>query len=326
MESASNAIAISNGQGHHFYQNKAFSDLFGYLNAEETEASGGGRAAIKDPAIAKEMFGDILSGKPWSGELEMLTKSGRVFPAYERADAILDSDLNIMGMIGIITDLTTRKQAEDVLRKSEQMLQTVLDHFPGVIFWKDRQSIYLGCNQAFAVGAGLKSPAEIVGKIDLDLTWGATEAEKYRTDDLKVMKSGKSKFHIIEMQHQANGKVIWLDTSKIPVKDFQGQVVGVIGISNDIFKLKKAEQELSIAYKDLLFQYEEKEKRANELIIANKKLLIQDEEKEKRAAEMNISNMELQKTNSELDRFVYSTSRFEIPFKIIIRSVRYDYR
>ncbi|MFA6404241.1 MAG: PAS domain S-box protein [Salinivirgaceae bacterium] len=144
----------------------------------------------------------------------------------------------------IYRDITERKMNEAKLRKSEQMLQTVLDNFPGVVFWKDRHSNYLGCNHTFALGAGLNSSTEIVGKTDFDCPWSETEAEKYRTDDCEVIENGKPKLHVVEMQHQNNGKVVWFDTSKIPLRDSQGQVIGIIGVSIDITDQKKAETEI----------------------------------------------------------------------------------
>ena len=286
VNSASDAIAISDSQGHHFYQNKALSDLFGYKTAEDLEVAGGGFARVKDPAIAKQIFNNVLHGKSWSGELEMVTNGGRVFPAYERADAIKDKEGDIIGIIGIITDITERRKAEETLQKSQQMLQTVLDNFPGVVFWKDRQSNYLGCNQSFATGAGLKSLAEIVGKTDIEMPWASTEAGNYLQDDLDVMESGKASLHIVEMLHQYDGQVIWLDTSKFPLRDSLGQVIGIIGVSNNISTLRMAEQELINKNKELLIQNREKEKRAAELIIANKELAFQNKEKEKRAVEL----------------------------------------
>jgi PAS domain S-box-containing protein len=189
----------------------------------------------------------------------------------ESARGINDKEGKIIYYDGIVEDITLRKQAEEMLRKSEQMLQMVLDNFPGVVFWKDRHSNYLGCNQSFATGAGLNSPAEIVGKTDLNLPWASTEAISYRKDDLDVMENGKGRLHIVEMQHQSDGQVIWFDTSKFALRDSLGQVIGVIGVSNDISILKMAEQELINTNKELAFQNAEKEKRAIELIIAKEK-------------------------------------------------------
>jgi PAS domain S-box-containing protein len=116
IESAKDAIWISDAQGHYFYQNKALSDLFGFATAEEFDAAGGEPAVTKDPEVAREMFEKIMSGKSWEGELQMVTKSGHAFPAYERADAIKNSAGEVIGLIGIITDLTERKLAEEALK------------------------------------------------------------------------------------------------------------------------------------------------------------------------------------------------------------------
>lgn len=123
VDSASDAIGISDAQGHHFYQNQAMSDLFGYASAEELEAAGGGPVVIRDPEVAKDMFENIMSGRSWARELEMVTKNGRVFPAYERADAIKDHEGKIIGLVGIITDITERKRDEAELLRSNAELE-----------------------------------------------------------------------------------------------------------------------------------------------------------------------------------------------------------
>ena len=122
VESTSDAVGISDAQGRHYYQNAALSNLFEYATAEELEAAGGEPALIKDAQVAREMFKAITSGNSWVGELEMVTKSGRVFPAYERADAIRDNQGRIIGRVGIITDITARKRVEEDLRKKEHLL------------------------------------------------------------------------------------------------------------------------------------------------------------------------------------------------------------
>jgi len=315
LESTSDAIGILDARGNHYYHNKAFSDLFGYESAEELNAAGGGSVLTNNPEVGKKMIGEILTGKFHSGELEMVTKSGRVFPAFKHSDTIKDSLGNILGAIAITTDITELKQSTELLRKSDQMLQTVMDNFPGIVFWKDRESNYLGCNQSFATGAGLKNPAEIVGKTDYDMPWGATEGENYRTDDIEVIENGMEKLHIIEKQHQSNGQVIWLDTSKFTLHDSIGQVVGVIGVSTDISKLKLAEIELILTNKTLADQYGKTEKRAAELAIANEELICQNEEKEKLKDELEIRVEErtgqLAETNRNLQKEIEERKRTE---------------
>lgn len=211
-------------------------------------------------------------------------------------------------LVGSVHDITERRQAEEKLLKSENMLQTVLDNFPGVVFWKDRQSNYLGCNQSFATVVGLKNSAEIVGKTDFEMSWTSTEAIDYLKDDMAVMESGKGRLHIIENLRQSNGQVKWIDTCKLPLRNSLGEVIGVIGISNDISTLKMTEQELINTNKELTFQNDEKEKRAAELVLANKELVFQNEEKEKRAAELVIAKEHAEQSDRLKSAFLANMS------------------
>ena len=154
IESTSDAIGISDNQGHHFYQNKAYSRLFGYKTAEETEAAGGGPTSVKDPEIAREMFENILSGLPWSGELEMVTKSGRVFPAYERADAIKDKEGNIIGVIGIITDITEKQEFEKKILRDKEFADQLTDSLPGIFYQISTKGKFVNWNKNLETVSG----------------------------------------------------------------------------------------------------------------------------------------------------------------------------
>lgn len=110
----------------------------------------------------------------------------------------------------------------------------VLDEEPEFIFWKNLESVYLGCNQKFAEAAGFTSPNEVVGKTDYDLSWTEGEADFYREVDRRVMADDLPEYHIIESQLQSNGRRLWIDTSKVPYHDDQGQVVGLLGMFTDV--------------------------------------------------------------------------------------------
>ncbi|PSB57492.1 GAF domain-containing protein [Chamaesiphon polymorphus] len=129
------------------------------------------------------------------------------------------------------------------LRESQQFLQTVIESFPLDVFWKDRDSRYLGCNQNFARAANL-TPAEIIGKTDYDLPWGEVEAGAYRADDRQTIESGIATLGIIETQRQVDGSSIWLETNKVPLRNLQGETIGVLGTYQNITARKHAETEL----------------------------------------------------------------------------------
>lgn len=146
--------------------------------------------------------------------------------------------------VTISIDITEQKKAKGQLKGSQQILRNILENFPGVVFWKDRNSVYLGCNKNFSEAAGLKSPSKIVGKTDYELPWADTEAEAYRADDKQVMESGVPKLNIVETQLQSGGRLAWFNTSKVPLYGSKDKVIGVLGVSNDITDLKKTEEEL----------------------------------------------------------------------------------
>ncbi|MBM4159825.1 MAG: PAS domain S-box protein [Ignavibacteria bacterium] len=144
----------------------------------------------------------------------------------------------------IIRDITERKRAEKALFQSKQMLEFVLDHIPQRIFWKDRDFRYLGCNKPFALDAGLTDPCQILGKHDFELSWRGT-AELYRGDDRLVMETDTPKLGFEEPQSRPNGETLWLRTSKVPLHDEDGNVIGVLGTYEDITERKRMEERLA---------------------------------------------------------------------------------
>ncbi len=122
VEGSSDAIGMSDPQGRHCYQNRAFANLFEYT-AKELDAAGGGAAVYSDKSTAQEIFKKITSGGSWIGETQMVSKGGRTFPVFLRADAIKDDAGNIIGLIGVHTDITVQKRSEREKRKLEASLQ-----------------------------------------------------------------------------------------------------------------------------------------------------------------------------------------------------------
>jgi len=145
--------------------------------------------------------------------------------------------------IGTIRDITERKAAEDALFSSRQMLQTVLDTIPQRVFWKDRNSVYLGCNKEFATEIGCSDPSEIVGKTDYDHSSSAF-AEHFQKDDQEVINSGQAKMDIEEPMVLPDGTTIWLRTSKVPLRDQDGEIIGVLGSYDNITEQKRAAEAL----------------------------------------------------------------------------------
>lgn len=136
-----------------------------------------------------------------------------------------------------------REKAENALSESSSLLKSIIDTAPLRIFWKDKDLNYLGCNLIFASDAGEVDPSNVVGKNDTQLYW-KEQAASYQADDRKVIESRVAKLFYEETQTTPDGKTIWLNTSKIPLCNKDGEVFGILGIYEDV-TLRK-EMELSL--------------------------------------------------------------------------------
>ncbi|MFA5267457.1 MAG: PAS domain S-box protein [Methanoregula sp.] len=158
-------------------------------------------------------------------------------------------------VLGIVRDITDRKQAEENLRESRQILEGILNTIPVRVFWKDKELTYLGCNTAFAQDAGFGNPDEVIGKDDYAMVW-QEQAELYRADDRAVIESGNAKLMIEEPQTTPAGDTKYLLTSKMPLCDTRGDVIGILGTYLDISDRKKAEEMLRESEERLLMAQE----------------------------------------------------------------------
>jgi two-component system sensor histidine kinase/response regulator len=157
-----------------------------------------------------------------------------------------NADGIFMGYRGIDRDITERKETEEALRKSQQIIEGIINAIPVRVFWKDKNLVFLGCNTLFAQDAGLADPKDIVGKDDFQMVW-RDQAELYRGDDRQVIESGSPKFLVEEPQTTPEGNTITLLTSKVPLRSSTGEIIGVIGTYMDITERKQTEKELEHA-------------------------------------------------------------------------------
>jgi len=144
----------------------------------------------------------------------------------------------------IVRDISDRKQAENKLKESQEFLQLVINNIPQWIYWKDRNSIYLGCNHNLARAVGLEKPEDIVGKTDYDFPIPKEQADHFRESDAYLIETGIPALHVIETMFLADGSQIWIDSSKIPLYDAAGNVVGILGSYDDITERQQAEAAL----------------------------------------------------------------------------------
>lgn len=241
--------------------NNAFCNIVGYSEAELKNLNWKEITHVDDIELNITILNSILSGEKQSERWEKryIHKDGHIVWTDISTTLQRDGKGNPLYFITAIIDITERKKAEKALNESKKMLEQVMNCIPQFIFWKDRNSAFLGCNENFARAAGLKSAFEIVGKTDYDLPWKEEESDFFVECDKRVMNSGISEYKIIEPQQQADGKQAWLETNKVPIIDENGQVIGILGAYEDITERKKAEETLRKSeerYSNLLLHLE----------------------------------------------------------------------
>jgi len=127
--------------------------------------------------------------------------------------------------------------------KTNDLLQLIIDNIGCLVFWKDKNSKFMGCNQAFANTINLAKPKDIVGKTDFDIMPDAKEAEKFIAVDKQVIKTNKAVSYKMMSYDKVNE---WLDVTKFPLKDDCGKVIGIIGVIEDITKQVNMKQKLIV--------------------------------------------------------------------------------
>lgn len=185
-------------------------------------------------------------------------------------------------------------QYQNILKVKENIYQEVLDSIPAFVFWKDKNNNMLGFNIAYQQAVNY-SREELLSKTGFELF---PDAGKYWRDDLEVITTGIPKLNIVEEVIIPPNKTIWFKTDKTPLKDENGNIIGIIGVSIDITELKSTQDKLDQTNKNLLHTQKELE-------ILNKEL---DLKVKMRTSELQQANKNLKRVNLDLDNFIYIAS------------------
>lgn len=250
LDTIPNPVYYKDRQGRYLGANRAFAEFVG-LPESEIAGKTVFDLAPEDLADKYHQRDQELLAQPGTQHYEWQARNA----AGQMRDVMFDKatltvDGRVGGLIGVISDITERKQAEDLLRIQKDLLAHVLANIPAFVFWKDRNCRFLGCNENFARSAGVGRPENIVGKTDHDLIW-RNDAEVYQQDDRRIMDSGEPLLAFEETQTTEDGGQTTRLTSKVPLRDATGAVVGVLGVYTDITEHKRAEQRQAALLKEV---------------------------------------------------------------------------
>jgi PAS domain S-box-containing protein len=239
IESSGEAIAISDTLGHPLFCNSAFLKLFEFSNIEEFKNQDTAKSLIKDPVIAQEIYENILVGKSFEGEIDMVTKNGFVFPVYEHADAVKDNDGKIVGFIGITKDITERKTFEHSLRQSEERYRTLIENRGEGVCFLNSEDIFVVVNptaeKIFGVDRG-----KLTGLCLSDFLVG--DNVEIVTNETLKRRQGKTSTYEHEILLK-DGIRKNLAITVAPCFD-ETRFIGTFAVFNDITERKKREVDL----------------------------------------------------------------------------------
>ncbi|HET6822018.1 MAG TPA: PAS domain S-box protein [Anaerolineales bacterium] len=216
----------------------------------------------------------------FSAEITQARKDESRIHIEARTAAMYDETGQIIGYVSANRDISERKQIEKALQaahdeleqkvqertaalsEANALLQALMDNIPDHIYFKDTQSQFIRNSRSQATLLGLRDPAEAVGKTDFDFF---PHAAKSFAEEQEVMQSGIPLVDFEEWVVWPDGREMWVSTTKMPLRNSDGQTIGIFGISRDITERKRNEQAIRQLNADL-------EKQAEQLQAANKEL------------------------------------------------------
>jgi len=237
-------ISVTDIHDRILFVNQAFLNTYGYVDEEVIGKQIDilrADTTIKDDSIFKSTE---LGG--WQGELLNKKKDGTVFPISLTTSIVYGEKHQPVAHVGIAADITERKRVAATLEKERNLLRTLMDNIPDMIYFKDVESRFTQVNPALAQHLGMSNSEEAVNKSDFDF-FSEEHARKAYEDEQTIIRSGEPMIGMEEKETWSGGKEGWVSTTKMPLRNLDGQIVGTFGVSRDISKGKQTEKELKEA-------------------------------------------------------------------------------
>ena len=243
LESAANAVVITDREGRITWANPAFTRLTGYTVAE---AVGQKPSLLKsgkhDPSFYQGLWETVLSGQVWRGEMINRRKDGQLYVEEQTITPVRDASGAISHFIGVKQDITERKRAEEALRENEEKFRNLVENTSDWVWEIDERNHYTYVSPRVREILGY-APEEVLGKTPFDLM--PLEEAKRVAEVIAPVTGRTEPFVLLENVNLHNdGHRVILETSAAPVFDSQGVFRGYRGIDRDITKRKRAEEAL----------------------------------------------------------------------------------
>ncbi|MFC1490223.1 PAS domain S-box protein [Candidatus Latescibacterota bacterium] len=227
-------------------------ERYGYVNDDFVGHSFMDFVYPEDREMVLENFqATINEGKEFPTQFRIVDKNGGIRNIEDNGKIQRNESGDVIGITGILHDITDRKIAEDNLKRKNMELDSLINNIPDMTWLKDSDSRFIAVNRAFSEMVGIDQ--DVLESETCELCFGKEIAREFRKDDLKVMNSRKQ-IRVEEKIFDTDNNEILLETIKSPIITDSGDVVGTVGISRDITDRKKIENTLKISEEKLLEQ------------------------------------------------------------------------
>jgi PAS domain S-box-containing protein/diguanylate cyclase (GGDEF)-like protein len=194
-----------------------------------------------DRASADEKNQQGMLAAKFGFEYRIVRPDGSIRWIETRGFPVRDAVGKVVRIAGVVADITERKQAEEALQRQQTELRVLFDLVPAMIWFKDTENVFLRVNKRVAEATGMLVE-EIEGKSALEIY--PKQAAGYYADDLEVIRSGMPKMGIVERLRGPEGQELWVQTDKVPYRDKEGKVIGIVVMARDITEAKRDEEAL----------------------------------------------------------------------------------
>ncbi len=246
FESSPDAITVTDLDMRIEDCNPAMLRMFGLTNKDRVlGASSLDFVASSDHERVRERLAEILQdGFIKDEELMLVREDGSEFPSEISASLMRDALGRPLGIVAISSDITARKQAETQLASERNLLRTLVDNLPDSTYIKDRDSRFMLCSRQTREVAGIEHAEQIIGKTDFDF-YPPEIATRFFEEEQELMRSGNALLNVERcVEDPVRNEIVWDLTTKVPLRNAEGQIIGLVGISKNVTELKQSQQAL----------------------------------------------------------------------------------
>jgi PAS domain S-box-containing protein len=241
-------LLVCDKEGNILHANPALANSLGYHTQELYRLNLKQLYSPYDSQLIIRQIASLNPNTSASNAIPLRGKSNRIIPV--EMSLIKGVWHNQEALFAVARDTARHKTTENALRESQEMLQLIMNAIPISVFWKNRDSVYIGCNRTFARECNRSDVTDIIGKNPHDL-FTKEIANIITEQDRQVLSTNSPMLNFMQSHTISDGSIGWREASKIPLHDENGEPVGILGLWRDVTEQSRAEERLKRTLEDM---------------------------------------------------------------------------